>query len=241
MKKVFLTRFAPALLLAGTLAAQVVNTDQNWSSNPPTGNEYWFANGETPNTWTINGNITVGNGVGPDSRLFVGLGAGGYNADGILNLVGANGSGDTLLLNGCNPADPILGHLGHTDAYRGTLNILGGLAVTWGGRALRIGGNTVTNTINVITGSLNYTTPGFSFDDQGGRIMHTMGTNGAIVVAALIDSATGFDQWGVSKGMSAGDVLLETEPDFRLVFTQNQPNTTITAIKPVKGTLIRFY
>ncbi len=48
-------------------------------------------------------------------------------------------------------------------------------------------------------GSLNYTTAGFGFHDNGGKLLHTVSTNGSIIVGALISSAAGFDQWGVAK------------------------------------------
>ena len=218
------------------------NINMIFTSNPPVADTYFYNGGTVSNTWTVTGNIVVGDGATGGSRLFVGLGGDGYGYNhGILNLVGANGSGDSLLLNGTDGA--MLGRLGHDNigSWRGTLNIRSGLAVTWGGRQLWVDGDFVTNAVNVMAGSLNYTTPGFSFDDQGGRIMHTIGTNGSIIVGALIDSATGFDQWGVSKGMSAGDITVQADTGLKLVFTQNPPNTTITAKEPVKGTFIRFY
>jgi hypothetical protein len=162
------------------------------------------------------------------SRLFVGV----SGISGKLTLNGANGSGDTLLLNGYHPFSPILGRLGHNIGL-GDLDIDGGLAVTMGGRKMFFEGSG-TNTINIVDGSLNYTTTGFGWTDnlENSFVNHVIGADGSLIVPVVITDAAGFASWAVSSGadVELNDVFVTADSGLTLSFSDNGSFTTITAI-----------
>ncbi len=224
-------------VLAVTAHATLISIDQSFSSSPPVANEYEYVNSTTGNTWTINGSITVGNGSSNGGRLFVGLSDSpdGLIGNGILNLTGANGSGDALLLNGYNSADPVLGRLGHTvgSNYTGILNIEGGLAVTMGGRKLKYEGGT--NTIDIIDGSLNYSIAGFGWLRSGGNafVNNIVGADGSVIVPGNITSQADFASWAVSTNPTSvhlNDITIAPASGLTLVFTPSGSNTVISAV-----------
>ncbi|MCW1923850.1 hypothetical protein OKA05_14880 [Luteolibacter arcticus] len=217
-------------------AATIQNVDQTFAAHPPVADFYAYNNNTAGNTWTVNGNITLGNGSTADSRLFVGVNFTSIAANGLLTLHGANGSGDTFLINGYHPADPILGRLGHVSGgnWVATINIDGGLAVTMGGRKMRYEAGT--NTINVVNGSLNFTTAGFGWAEAGSanafvKVVLTQG--GSLIVPGVLNDAAGVASWAVSSGtgVELNDVTVEGAPGHLLAFNNDGVNTTITSIQ----------
>jgi hypothetical protein len=221
--------------LAGAAhAATVLNADKTFTSNPPVADIYGYTD-PAGKTWTVDGNITVGNGTAADSRLFVGLRWDASNfGNGMLTLTTTT-AGSSLLLNGYHSADPVLGRLGHVYSgnHTGTLNIDGGLAVNMGGRKMKYEGGT--NTINLVNGSLNYTTEGFGWLESGAVnafVNHVIGVNGSLIVPGVITDAAGFASWAQTSGsgVELNDVTVSPASGLFLVFTNNGATTTITAV-----------
>ncbi|WP_227021645.1 PEP-CTERM sorting domain-containing protein [Oceaniferula marina] len=190
-------------------------------------------NDGNPYTWSITGNVNVGDGVGTNAgRIFVGTNSGAKIGD--LTLHGTSGAGDTLLLNGYHSADRVLGRLGHnTGGESATISITGGLAVTMGGRNLKIAQGT--NTFQVLDGSLDYATnTGFGFlkNDGGGSVGHVVGASGSIIIDAVITDAAGFTAWADANGLDATGKIgtVTADSGLTLAFANDGTNTTITAI-----------
>lgn len=252
MKKATLPQFLAVLagvsVCAGAAhAATVINTDKAFSTTPVLGDIYFYSN-SAGNTWTVSGNITVGNGTGAggdDSRLFVGLNPGSPDpaGNGQLTLQGAT-MGSSLLLNGFNGGDAVLGRLGHVSGginYTGILNIDGGLAVTMGGRRMKYEAGA--NIINILNGSLNYTTTGFGWNESAGNafVNHIIGTNGSLILPGVITDAAGITSWSTTtgSGVEAGDITVAAASGLTLNFANNGTFTTITAVpEPASVALI---
>lgn len=224
-------------------AATIQNLNLTLSSNPPIADIYFY-NNPAGNSWTVNGNITVGDGTTTptiDSRLFVGLNNAGGN-HGLLTLT-STVAGSSLLLDGWHSADPVLGRLGHVSGgnWTGILNIDGGLAVTMGGRKMKYEAGA--NTINVMNGILNYTTSGFGWLESAGTafVNHVIGADGSLVVPGIITDAAGFAAWGVSSGsgVELNDITVAAASGLTLDFANDGVKTTITAV-PEPGAGVSF-
>jgi hypothetical protein len=239
MKSTRLPQFASIVTaltaMAGAAhAATILNADMTFTSNPPVADIYGYTD-PAGKTWTVDGNITVGNGTAADSRLFVGLRWDASNfGNGMLTLTTTT-AGSSLLLNGYHSADAVLGRLGHdsTTDHTATLNIDGGLAVTMGGRKMKYEAGT--NTINLVNGSLNYTTTNFGWTETGtlnAFVNHVIGADGTLIVPGIISDAAGFASWAVTSGsgVESGDIYVSADTGLELKFTNDGTKTTITAI-----------
>jgi hypothetical protein len=235
---------AVASALVGAAHAATIVTDQSYSSTnlPPTNADYEYGSLSPGNTWTIDGSITVGNGSSNYGRLFVGVRdtSTGIIGSGLLTLMGKNGSGDSLVINGYNSSDAVLGRLGHTSGsnYAGTLTIDGGLTVTMGGRKMRYDGGA--DTINILNGSLNYTTSGFGWTrgSAGSSVNNIIGASGSLVVPGNIADIAGFSAWAVSSGTSVGvsDITVSPANGLSLNFAYNAGlNATLITAVPEPG------
>lgn len=182
--------------------------------------------------------VSLGNGSANTGRVFIGLYDNAtYFGNGNLMLTATSGVPGTIILNGYNTADPVIGRLGHVSNgdWTGTLTITGGVSVVVGNHRLKYeGGN---NTVTVASGSLDYSTPGFGFyrSNSGNNpgIKHLIGANGSIILDGLITNAAQFSNWAMTNNgasVGASDVTVTAGSGLGLVFTPNSPVTGKTTI-----------
>jgi hypothetical protein len=234
---------ASALLLAplgAARAAFILNTNILYTvASTNLTDDFGWCDGQ-PHALTNNtgGAVGFGNNSATGGRFFIGANAP-PAGNGALTLTSTSATPGTFYLNGYNPADPIVGRLGHVSGgnWTGTLTIDGGVRVVMGNRRLNYEGGT--NTVTVLNGLLDYATnPAFGFNRSNAgnspHVRHILGTNGTLSLDGLITNAAGFSAWAVSGGTSVGatDITVEPVNGAMLLFTQNAGagTTTIGAV-----------